>query len=165
MKKLLPLILALAGLAAGVAGGMVLKPSTEACDPAADPACATDLAEEEAAEPEDGQDGTASEFVELNRQFVVPLLRDGRVASLVVASLALEVDGGMSEAAFALEPKLRDVFLEVLFVHAHSGGFDGEFTAQRALEDLKGRLMEQAGPIVGPGLRDVLVTEIVRQDL
>lgn len=165
MGKLVSMIVVAAGLAGGIATGLWLRPPPVPCEMTSDPDCAEEAKKKDAAAQERRHADTPPEFVELNRQFVVPLLREGRVAALVITSLAAEVDAGMSEAVHTLEPKLRDAFLQVLFVHAHSGGFDGDFTAQRSLEDLKARLMEQAEGIVGPGLRNVLVTEIVRQDL
>ena len=47
---------------------------------------------------------------------------------MVVLSLSLEVEAGNTEAVYAREPKLRDVFLQVLFDHANSAAFSGSFT-------------------------------------
>lgn len=159
MKKLLPLVLILIGLGGGVAAGLVLKPGRAACDTVAEPEC-----EPVAEEPEQEKAGV-TEFADIGRQFVVPIVRDDRVQALVVATITVEMAEGEGERAYAREPKLRDAFLNVLFVHAHSGGFDGAFTSRSAMADLKGRLVESAKPILGTGLRDVLITEIVRQDL
>ncbi|QHQ36453.1 flagellar basal body-associated FliL family protein [Algicella marina] len=176
MKLLIPILFVLVGLGGGVGVGMMLKP-----DPIADckamQAGELTLEAEAAAECEDILAAVDKEiealkremegpttFAELKRQFVVPLLQGERVQALVVASIALEMSDGTQDVVYEREPKLRDAFLEVLFVHAHSGGFDGEFTAPAAIEDLKRRLNEAALPIVGDGLRDVLLTEIVRQD-
>ncbi|MHA3978326.1 flagellar basal body-associated FliL family protein [Halovulum sp. GXIMD14794] len=159
MKKLIPLVLILIGLGGGVAAGLVLKPGAAECDAAHEDDCAV-------SEKEDEPDLSApTEFADFGRQFVVPIVKDDRVQALVVATLSVEMAEGEGEKAYAREPKLRDAFLNVLFVHAHSGGFDGAFTSRSAMADLKGRLVETAKPILGKGFRDVLITEIVRQDL
>ncbi|MEM7614386.1 MAG: flagellar basal body-associated FliL family protein [Pseudomonadota bacterium] len=162
MGKILPLVLILVGLGGGVAAGFMLKPADPGCEPA-DTECLEK--EEDAKKAAEAKAKLPTEFAELQRQFVIPLLRDERVASLVVASLAVEVEEGRATYVYDAEPKLRDAFLQILFVHAHSGGFDGDFTSPRAMDDLKTRLTEAAEPILGKTFKDVLITEIVRQDL
>lgn len=162
MKKLLPILLVLLGLGGGVGAGFMLRPppgEPEACAPAVD--CPEPVEER----PEPTASDKPTSFASLKKQFVIPVLRDGQVVALVVASLALEVDEGTDELAFIREPKLRDAFLQVMFIHAHSGGFNGNFTQDAALRDLKLRLYEVALPIMGEALHGVLITEIVRQDL
>lgn len=147
MKKLLlPLALGLIGLAAGTGAGFLL------------PAAPSDAAEEpeEPAEP--------PEYAKLNNQFVIPLLEDGAVVSLVVLSLSLEVTAGSSTAVYQQEPKLRDVFLQVLFSHANSGGFRGSFTDSANLVPLRGALLEAAQAVLPDVVSDVLIGDIVRQD-
>ncbi len=176
MKLLLPILFVVIGLGAGVGAGMMLKPDPMAdckamemgelaLDAEAAAACEELRAEaKKMAEAAKKDAAVPTSFASLKRQFVVPILKGEQVTALVVASLAIEVVEGSEEIVFDREPKLRDAFLEVLFVHAHSGGFDGEFTSPSAIGDLKGRLYETAEPIVGDVLRDVLLTEIVRQD-
>ncbi len=189
IKKLLPVIMIVVGLGGGVGAGFALKPASHAGDcPAPDamgadgqPAPAhgegsdasghgaadADPCAEAPAEAEHHDDDSlmaGSEFVPLNRQFVVPVIKDGEVSALVVASLALDVDEGLTDTILKLEPKLRDAFLQVMFVHSHSGGFDAEFTSPHAMADLRGRLLEAGQEVLGSALRDVLITEVVRQD-
>ncbi len=116
---------------------------------------------EEAYEKEAGD----TDFVKINKQFVVPLLENDKVTSLVLTAFSLEVKKETSEKVFEVEPKIQDAFLSVLFTHAHSGGFSGSFTSTAAMEDLRRRLKEEARAILGPILIDVLITEVVRQDM
>jgi len=150
MKKLiLPLILGLAGGAGGAAAGFMLRPAPASdAEPAAIP--------EEEVEP--------PEYAELTNQFIVPVLEDGEVASLVVLSLSLEVGAGSTTLVHQQEPKLRDVFLQVLFSHANSGGFRGSFTDSANLVPLRAALLEAARSVMGEEVRDVLIGDIVRQD-
>ncbi|SEL05317.1 flagellar basal body-associated FliL family protein [Pacificibacter marinus] len=166
LKKILPILLALIGLGAGIGGGIVLRPDQEivVIDPCGDvPAHDT----HEAEVLEEGDDDASSEFeyVKLNNQFVVPDLDDGRVAAMVVLSLSLEAKTGAREAIYAREPKLRDAFLQVLFDHANTGGFKGAFTDSGTMNTLRTALTEIAQKTIGNQINDVLVIDIVRQDV
>ncbi len=156
MKKLLPILLALVGLGGGVGAGLVLRPTTET---APEPTNTT-AAEGRSADTE----GSKPEYVKLSNQFVVPVLAEGRVISMVILSLSLEVTPGSSEAIYAREPKLRDAFLQVMFDHANAGGFNGSFTDGSNLVLLRKALLEMAKKVVGLQITDVLIGDIARQD-
>lgn len=153
MGKILPFLLALVGLGLGLGAGVMLRPAPET------PVEAEAAAEHVSAEPKAPPD-----YVKLNNQFVVPLVDDGRVASLVVLSLSLEVSSGHTADVYAREPKLRDAFLQVLFDHANTGGFRGSFTDGSNLVLLRQALKEKATSVAGDLVTDVLITEIARQD-
>jgi flagellar protein FliL len=158
MRKILPILLAIIGLGAGIGGGIMLRPApvadAEMADTAHDAAPA-----DEAEDPE-----TAPEFVKLSNQFVIPVLEDGRIASMVIMSINLEVTAGSTEAVFSLEPKLRDGFLQTLFDHANAGGFRGSFTDSANMVNLRAALMEVAKATLGERVIDVLIVDIGRQD-
>lgn len=121
------------------------------------------------AEAKGGSHGAAGDpegrdFVKLNNQFIVPVLDHGRVTSMVIMSLTLEVSAGGRDKVFALEPKLRDVFLRVMFDHANAGGFDGNFTSGSNMVVLRDALKEVAFKTLGETLLDVLIIDMVRQD-
>lgn len=165
MKRLiLPVLLAVLGLGGGVGAGLALRPPPkETQDKAAALDCAVpESAAHLAAAPAD--DSAQHDFVKLNNQFVVPVVADGRVGSLVVLSITLEVLAGQSEAIYEREPKLRDQFLQVLFDHANAGGFSGAFTATARMTSLRTALREVARQELGRSLVDVLILDIVRQD-
>ncbi|MEZ5777400.1 MAG: flagellar basal body-associated FliL family protein [Paracoccaceae bacterium] len=171
MRKLLPFLLALAGLGAGVGAGFALRPDGEetvVLDPCREPAADEGHHSEGMAPTSSGDDhGGASgahEYVKLNNQFVVPIVEDAGVAALVILSISLEVQAGTTEAVFAREPKLRDLFLQVLFDHANAGGFRGAFTSSNRMELLRDALLEVARKTLGSNVADVLITDIVRQD-
>ena len=153
MGKLLPILLALLGLGIGLGAGAMLRPAPEP------PAEAEAVAEHAKAEPANPPD-----YVKLNNQFVVPLVEGGRVASMVVLSLSLEVTAGHTADIYAREPKLRDAFLQVLFDHANTGGFRGSFTDGSNLILLRQALKEKAVSVAGDMVTDVLITDIARQD-
>lgn len=165
MKLVLPAILAIAGLGAGVGAGLALKPAPELPDACAGADCPDPAAAAEAPPPPAPPPGPR-DYVALDKPFIVPVFAEDRVAAMVVLSLSLEVPSGQAQNALALQPRLRDGFLAVLFRHANSGGFDGSFTAGQKMADLKSALLATAREVMaGIAISDVLVTEIVRQDV
>lgn len=191
MKKLLvPLVIALMGLGVGVGAGVVLRPgetelaqngaAADACKgpkgaateapsegEAAQP-CETVAADPFAPVPEapvaEVEGGTA--YVAMEKPFVVPVFFGEKVAAMVVVSLSVETGAEEENAIRALEPRLRDSFLKVMFLHSNSGGFSGSFTSGQKMQDLKSALRSAAHGIVSHAyVGDVLITEIARQDV
>ncbi len=165
IKKLLPVILALIGLGGGIGVGKMLQPPHQVVElnPCGDgqvpvQMAATDTGEATAEE-------TGNEYVKLNNQFVIPDVQDERVTAMIVVALSLEVESGGRELVYQQEPKLRDVFLQVLFDHANAGGFRGTFTNSRNMTELRNALREIAQKTVGDKVLDVLIIDIVRQDV
>lgn len=159
MKFLLPLILLLLGLGGGVGAGLFLKPEPEPVAEIEEESTETEQqVVEEPVVPEN------VEYAKLNNQFVVPVVEDGRVASLVVMSLNLEVAAGGTTEVFSSEPKLRDIFLQVMFNHANIGGFSGNFTSGTNMRSLRNELLRGAKDVLGDTVTDVLIIDIVRQD-
>jgi hypothetical protein len=180
---LLPLILSLIGVGSGVGAGLFLtteQVAEVAPGECGDAASGSVTAEDGHAAP--GAHGEAvvapaaagasghgevagREYARLNNQFVVPVVEGGRVSALVVLSLSIEVEAGTREAVFTAEPKLRDVFLQVLFDHANVGGFDGMFTSSANMRALRVALRDAAQAAIGKQITDVLIIDIVRQDV
>jgi hypothetical protein len=157
LSKLFPLIFAAVGAGAGIGAGILLEagPSKAPAEHSDAPDAPSDTHEKPAVD---------TEFIKLNNQFVVPVVLDDRIDSLVVVALSLEVTSGHRETVYALEPKLRDGFLRVLFDHANMGGFHGAFTDPDKLDPLRTALLETARQQLGERVRAVLIVDIARQD-
>lgn len=153
MRKLFPILLALVGLAAGLGVGLFLRPEQ-----------LSEVEAEQAADHPPEVEKAPPDYVKMNNQFIVPIVEGGRVASMVVLSLSLEVVTGKAEAIYSREPKLRDALLQVLFDHANTGGFRGSFTDGSNLVLLRQALKERAAAVMGGIVTDVLITDIARQD-
>lgn len=179
LKKLFPVLGLLLGTGGGIGAAVLTAPAPEASKAAGDAAqsagAAHDPAEKNteaahadypAANPGKADHDTekASEFYKINNQFVIPVMKGERVGSVVVVTLSLEIEPGLSETVHSREPKLRDAFLRVFFDHANMGGFSGVFTRVETLDLLRGALREAARKSLGPALLDVLITDIVRKD-
>lgn len=184
MRILIPFLLLLVGLGGGVGAGIMLGGAdedvgaSETADDAETAAGDGDYSEstEDAGYEGESEEGYADdspvgpgstenlEYVRLNNQFVVPVVRDAAVRSLVVMSLTVEIESGQAELVFNREPRLRDAFLRVMFSHANVGGFDGSFTSPTALNPLRSGLRDAAYDVLGDIVNDVLIVDIVRQD-
>lgn len=172
IKKLLPILLLAIGTGAGVGAGIMLKPApeehAEGEEGASDEAHSEDKAKgdkKKASKDKDGEPEEATvEYVKLPNQFVVPVVHGEKITSLVVLTLNIEVEAGTSEAVRQREPKIRDLFLRVLFDHANMGGFRGSFTKSENMDLLREALREVAQKEMGEIITDVLILDIVRQD-
>ncbi|MEM9317778.1 MAG: flagellar basal body-associated FliL family protein [Pseudomonadota bacterium] len=179
LRILIPIVLLLLGVGGGIGAGIVLGGSD--AEMASDEYAAGGEAEtyeaEESSYDDEGssdsyetdapvQPGSSDnlEYVRLNNQFVVPVVRDAAVRSLVVMSLTVEIESGQAEYVFTREPRLRDAFLRVMFSHANAGGFDGAFTSPTSLNPLRSGLRDAAFDVLGSTVNDVLIVDIVRQD-
>lgn len=165
LKKVIPLVLLLMGIGAGVGAGMFLRPPPE--EKIEDTNTEEHVSESAEEERPFGPDNPAPEmdYVKLNNQFVVPIVKNQEVVALVVLALSIEVPLGNKEAVFRREPKLRDSFLQVLFDHANIGGFDGAFTDSNNLAVLRSALREAGQKDMGKEIiKDILILEIARQD-
>lgn len=164
LSKLIPVLFLIGGAGAGIGAGLML--GTGGPDPEApvyeEKSAAKETAPQADAQPLDRGD---VEYVKLTNQFVVPIVRNDSVASLIVLSLSLETHGPMTETVFAREPKLRDGFLRVMFDHAHMGGFSGAFTKAENMEILRAALRDVARAELGGDVLDVLIVDIARQDV
>lgn len=171
IKKLLPIILILIFGGAGVATGLMLKPAPEVplseVGPCGDdPNAAQDSAKKDAskASKSEANENLSFEYVKLNNQFIVPVIKGDIVRAVAVVALSLEVKTGTKDQVYAVEPKLRDTFLQALFDHASLGGFDGAFATTENLVRMRRSLKEHAVAVLGDIVNDVLVTDIARQD-
>ena len=149
IRKLIPVILALLGLGIGVGAGFFLRPT-----PMAAPTAEVALLDP----------ALTPEYVKLSNQFIVPVMVKGKVSAMVILTLSLEVKSGTTSAVYDSEPKLRDVFLQVLFDHSNSGGFSGAYTDGANLLLLRRALLEAAKGVLQEAVLDVLIMDIVRQD-
>lgn len=166
LRKFLPVLLAMIGLGAGLGAGLALRPEpkTPETESGEDRMEGTATGHEAGDSNVRTDDGAVAEYVKLSNQFVIPVIEKGRVASMVVLSLSLEILPGQAESIHLREPKLRDAFLQVMFDHANVGGFSGSFTDGSNLVVLRENLGEAAAMVLGPIVRSVLITDIARQD-
>lgn len=97
-------------------------------------------------------------------QFFVPVVRNGNVGSTMILTVTLETAPGMMNDVSGREHRLRDAILRSLMIHANTGGFDGNFTAEARLRGLRESLLAAAQNIAPHDVTAVLIGDIVRQE-
>lgn len=165
MKKLLPILLALVGIGAGVGAGIALRPAPPPVEVSSENTEGTNT--ESAVDTHDVSEGPPKgrEYVELVDQFIVPVVSDNKVSSLILVTLTLETKSGNSEEIFSAEPRIRGALLQAMFDHANVGGFDGAFTNSSKLDRLRHTFLEVAQASFGDAITDVVIVQITRQDV
>ena len=163
LKKIMPLIALLLGLAGGGTAAIVLAPAkdTEAGHDGNSETTHQPAATDESADPATPD---SMEIVKLPSQFVVPVILDNRVRAMVILTVALEVETGQGDRVRALEPKLRDEFLAELFNLAALDGFRDDLISRKTLELVKHALTARSTEVLGTKDVTVLITDMARQD-
>jgi flagellar protein FliL len=106
----------------------------------------------------------APAFVDMERKFVVPLVRGNRVRSLVVVDLRLEVRASGESRALALKPKIRDALLDALYALAVAGAFDGDLYSNNVQDEMRAQLLQAARQVLQDDASAILIGELLRQD-
>lgn len=157
-KKILLIILSLAALAGGAAGGIFLKPQKEIAEEQAGQEHA-DASHEKAAEEVE----TEAAWFKFPTQFFVPLMQNGQVSGTMILSLTIEHPAEATERINGQEHKLRDALLRALMIRANTGDFSGNFTSDVQMQELRKALLAAAQDASGADVRNVLVEDIARQ--
>ena len=170
MKPFIALVMVLAGIGGGLAVGTALRPpvaSGTSPGKAENTTAADEQEGAEAAKDEAGAGVAAGEreYVKIGRQMVVPVVEGGETRALMLFELAIDVPVAMTERAYALEPRLRDSFLRVLFEMSYTGAFLDTYTDERIVSELRGKLRAAARGQLGDAVAEVLILDIVRQEL
>lgn len=180
IRKIIPLSLPVLALVGGAfAGDMLRAPKdaeaaaagheTEAADahaePAEDHAAAAPAADDHGGGHDAPAAGSPTEdaFFTFPTQFFVPLVRQGDMRDVMILTLTLKTDGATLPKLAQREHSLRDALLRQLMIHANTGGFDGNFTADRNLATLRDALVEAAHAATDLPVAAVLIEDIVRQ--
>lgn len=165
--KLLIILLATLGLVAGLAAGHFSAPkplktvATELKDNTQEPSNAADDHLVPSKTTKRPQAEETAEYAKIDKQFFVPIVEKNEVVSMVVISMAVEVEQGATDLVYLHEPKLRDEFLSVLFNHGRSGAF----TEPHLLKDLRTSLDAAVVRVIDEQARQVLLTSIIKQDM
>jgi len=116
----------------------------------------------------DGHDGDAAPAViyyKFTREFVVPIIRDGRVSSLVILNLNLEADASIERELFDMEPKLRDNIMTTLITLSNDGTTFESMTSVKNYESIRSLVLQNLGSVVKDGITNVLIVDLAKQDI
>lgn len=114
-----------------------------------------------------GGGGATSEVIyyKFTREFVVPIIRNGRVSSLVILNLNLEADASISQKLFEMEPKLRDNIMTTLITLSNDGTTFESMTSVENYESIRSMVLSNLKSVVATGINNVLIVDLAKQDI
>lgn len=104
-------------------------------------------------------------YYKFSREFVVPVIRDNRVSSLVILHLSLEADSSISQKLFEMEPKLRDSIMTTLITISNDGQTFESITDVESYESIRSMILMNLKTVVSSGIHNVLIMDMARQDI
>lgn len=174
MIKPIPALIVVAGVAAGGTAGAFLKasnaptpaPAEQASEQKSDTGHAAPKSSDHTSKSGsyDKPDSAASYF-KFSREFVVPIMRDGTVQSLVILNINLEVDDDASLNLFSMEPKLRDNIMTTLVALSTDGRTFETMTTVDSYESIRAVVLANLSNVTPKGIRNVLILDAAKQDL
>ncbi|MEM5518849.1 flagellar basal body-associated FliL family protein [Henriciella sp. AS95] len=181
MNKIIPAIIAALFIVIGGAAGFFLKSSGSAD---ASASAASGHEEKSSGHGEKKDDGHGAEkkekgghgeeakggsgdvtYYRFTREFVVPIISDERVDSLVILNLNLEVDSAVSDKLFSMEPKLRDNIMTTLIKLSNDGHTLHSLTDVENYESIRSLILANLQDVISDGIRNVLILDMAKQDL
>lgn len=165
LAKLLPVIVIVVAAAAGGGGGYFAKTMTaKSPDASAGDHDGEEKSKEKKDKKKKGGHGDetsgATSFMKFSRQFVVPVVRQGRPKSMVILDINLEIDNSLDESVYVLEPRLRDALLAELLVLASQGMLPQMLEDHEKMEMTKAALLETSQEIIGDAALGVLILDL-----
>ncbi len=103
-------------------------------------------------------------YMKFKRQFVVPVMNGGKIESLVLLNLNLELGAEAPGNAYTLEPKLRDSIMRELLTLSHGGAFSHDLTSAETYDKLQTSLLAASERVITEGVKSVLILDLSRQD-
>jgi len=104
-------------------------------------------------------------YMKFSRQFVIPLIKDNEVVSMLIMDINLEMNSDAGSDYYIHEPKMRDALMSGLLALAQRGVFFGDIGAERNVQYIKEKLLEDVKAALGKGVEEVLIMDMVRQDI
>ena len=104
-------------------------------------------------------------YFKFTREFVVPIMHDRKVASLVILNINLEADSGISQKLFSMEPKIRDNIMTTLIELSNDGQTFDNITDVESYETIRAMVLMNLQKAIPTGIENVLIVDIAQQDL
>lgn len=184
MKNIISAIIVIVCIIVGGIGGNFLKNGAGATSGTADHTSvpkekshAAEKTEEHGSQPAEKKDSHSSkdshgnptagavDYFKFTREFVVPVMRESRVESLVILNINLEVDSRVSSKLFAMEPKIRDNIMTTLIELSNDGSTLEAIANLENYESIRATVLMNLQRIVPEGIRNVLIVDMAKQQL
>ena len=107
----------------------------------------------------------AVDYFKFTREFVIPVMRESRVESLVILNINLEVDSNVTSKLFAMEPKIRDNIMTTLIELSNDGSTLEAIANLENYESIRATVLMNLQKIVPEGIKNVLIVDMAKQQL
>ncbi len=104
-------------------------------------------------------------YFKFSREFIVPIIRQGRVDSLVILNLSLEADSSIGQKLFEMEPKLRDNIMTTLITLSNDGTTFESMTDVENYETIRSMVLMNLQSVVSTGIENVLIMDLAKQEI
>jgi flagellar basal body-associated protein FliL len=104
-------------------------------------------------------------YYKFTREFVVPIIRENHVESLIILNLNLEADAEISQKLFEMEPKLRDNIMTTLITISNDGHTFESITDVESYESVRSMILANLKSVVSTGIHNVLIMDMAKQDV
>ena len=164
MMKLLPILIILAGVTTGVAGGLAYEIMRVNYPKLHSENEIFYLVEthlkRDTSEPEELPE---VEFLAFNDPFIIPVIEEDALKALISLKIGMEVLPKDKSKLEHYKPKLRDLFLQIMFQHSHAGAFSGNYTESERLIALRRNLIQVVEENLDIELKDLLIKDVAWQ--
>lgn len=106
-----------------------------------------------------------TEYYSFSREFVVPIMKDKRVDSLILLNINLEVQSSAMDKMFSINPKIRDNIMTTLVELSNDGKTLEDPTNVDSYETIRSMILLNLSSVVASGIENVLIMDIAKQDL
>ncbi|MFN7180381.1 flagellar basal body-associated FliL family protein [Hyphomonas sp.] len=113
----------------------------------------------------EGAGASQTIYYKFSREFVVPVIRNNHVNSLVILHLSIEADSSISQKLFEMEPKLRDNIMTTLITISNDGRTFENLTDVESYESMRSLILMNLKTVVPSGISNVLIMDMARQDV
>jgi len=103
-------------------------------------------------------------YLKFKRQFVVPVMKKGKIDALVIMNLNYELNANAPDNVYIYEPKLRDAIMRELLGLSRDGTFGAGLTSVENYEKIRDTLLYAGQSVVPEGIKGVLILDIARQE-
>ena len=112
-----------------------------------------------------GDTSGAPTYYKFSREFVVPIIEDDRVKSLVILNLNLQIDTASSQNLFSQEPALRDNIMTTLITLSADDEIFNSLNSIEHYETIRSMILNNLQNSFSTGIENVLILDMARQDL
>ena len=109
-------------------------------------------------------DASSTVYMKFGRQFVVPVVQNGKPKSMMIMDINIEVNSELGETVYAYEPRLRDAILSHLIMKAGEGDLPRMLEDTAVMEETKAEILAISKTIIGDGALQVLIQDIGMQN-